>query len=467
MQENNFEKQVQQKMDELSIKPSEELWQKVSIAIAKRKTDRRIFVIIFLLLLLISSGVFITWNQMVDGRTNKAIVEIAGAGKTNATIQPGDDKNLLQNNDSRLIEKEEAGVSPIDQQEIAAVTKSPETSALMTGNESNGNNIVDTKSAEEIDIKKSVGAGYNSSPRVDVMIVNSDVETISEISPVLADTQKINIEKIIAYNEQVEKETVGILLGKIECLGSIQKPKKRWELGFNFSAGGVAMQNGVLGVIGLGNADESKSYAAYSPVTGGSNGSATSPAATPSAIEPGFGIVLGAFLQKNISSNMNLLFGLNYKRYSSSMMVGARVDSSFLSNMNNSSTSYRPGNSTAYKNNFHFLELPVALQFRVTKKQKLPVYIYSGLSIAQLIGSNALQFSAQPGSYYSDNDLFNKTQVNVSAGILFSLSRRAKNPFLLGPDINFSLSEMANSGLYKDRHYSYLGIVLQKRIGKN
>jgi hypothetical protein len=243
--------------------------------------------------------------------------------------------------------------------------------------------------------------------------------------------------------------------------------KSKWKLGFNFSAGGVAMQNGVLGVIGLGNADEAKTYAAYSPVTGGSTGSATTPVAAPSTIDPGFGFVLGAFLQKNISPNMSLLFGLNYKRYSSSMMVGGRVDSSFLSNMNSGRVSYRSGSSTEYKNNFHFLELPVALQFRVTKQNKLPVYIYSGLTIAQLIGSNALQFTAQPGSYYSDNGLFNKTQVNVSAGILFSLSRRAKNPFLLGPDINFSLSEMANSGLYKDRHYSYLGIVLQKRIGKN
>ena len=409
----------------------------------------------------------ITWNQIADGRTNKAIVENAGADKTNATNQTGDDKNQLQNSDARLVEKAASGVSGIDQQKIPTVTKPPKTTVLITV----ANRLVTISLVANLTKKgyqKKCWPSYTQSPRVNVMIVESDVETLSEVSPASAEDQKINIEKIIAYNEQVKKETVEIpVLGKIECLGGIPKQKNRWKLGFNFSAGGVAMQNGVLGVIGLGNADESKSYAAYSPVTGGSTGSATTPVAAPSTIDPGFGFVLGAFLQKNISPNMSLLFGLNYKRYSSSMMIGGRVDSSFLSNMNSGRVSYRSGSSTEYKNNFHFLELPVALQFRVTKQNKLPVYIYSGLTIAQLIGSNALQFTAQPGSYYSDNDLFNKTQVNVSAGILFSLSRRAKNPFLLGPDLNFSLSEMANSGLYKDRHYSYLGIVLQKRIGKN
>jgi hypothetical protein len=79
MQENNFEKQVQQKMDELSIKPSEELWQKVSFAIAKRKTDRRIFVIIFPFVVIARFRCVYYLDQIADGRTNKAIVENAGA----------------------------------------------------------------------------------------------------------------------------------------------------------------------------------------------------------------------------------------------------------------------------------------------------------------------------------------------------------------------------------------------------
>ena len=71
MQENNFEKQVQQKTDELKLKPSDEVWQKVAVAIAKRKSDRRVFAIVFLLLLFISSAIFIIWDLESGRKINK------------------------------------------------------------------------------------------------------------------------------------------------------------------------------------------------------------------------------------------------------------------------------------------------------------------------------------------------------------------------------------------------------------
>jgi hypothetical protein len=48
----------------------------------------------------------------------------------------------LQNNESRLIEKTETSVAPIDQQKITAVTKQPKATVRITGSESIGNNIV-------------------------------------------------------------------------------------------------------------------------------------------------------------------------------------------------------------------------------------------------------------------------------------------------------------------------------------
>ncbi len=48
MQENNFEKQVQQKLDELKLDPSESVWQNVYAKIKRKKIEnqdkRRIFV---------------------------------------------------------------------------------------------------------------------------------------------------------------------------------------------------------------------------------------------------------------------------------------------------------------------------------------------------------------------------------------------------------------------------------------
>jgi hypothetical protein len=63
MQENNFEKQVQQKMEELKIDPSINVWQKVSLSITDRKRDRRIFYLFCLLFVAITAGTIFWWNN--------------------------------------------------------------------------------------------------------------------------------------------------------------------------------------------------------------------------------------------------------------------------------------------------------------------------------------------------------------------------------------------------------------------
>ena len=94
MQESNFEKQVQEKMDELKINPSGEVWQKVAVAIEKRKGDRRIFAIIPLLILCMGSGVFILLNQTTRPNPIKTVSGNANAQKGNGS------KNPLTENDS-------------------------------------------------------------------------------------------------------------------------------------------------------------------------------------------------------------------------------------------------------------------------------------------------------------------------------------------------------------------------------
>ena len=245
------------------------------------------------------------------------------------------------------------------------------------------------------------------------------------------------------------------------------KQNKQWQIGFNFSLGVAATKNGYLGIIGSGNGDGLKSFADMAQNTGSTTGQGATISYIPAKIQSGAGVTVGVFVQKNISPKTNFLIGLNYKKYSSAMMIGGRVDSFVIvSNFNRVNEFYRSGDKIKYKNNFHFIELPVALQIKLGKQKKAPVYFNTGVSISQLLGSNALQFDTRSGAYYSNNALLNKTQVNVSAGFLFSLSGNAKYPFLIGPDMNYSLTKMAKSGLFKNRHYSYFGIQVQKVIGK-
>ncbi len=85
----------------------------------------------------------------------------------------------------------------------------------------------------------------------------------------------------------------------------------------------------------------------------------------------------------------------------------------------------------------------------------MPLALNAGISISQLIATNALQFNNTSGIYYYDNSLFKKTQLGFSTGIYFS---NKSNTVLIGPHIYYGITKIASEGLYKNAHFTYLGI---------
>jgi len=62
MEENKFEKQVQQQMDELEIQPSGTVWEKIELQIEKKKSRGWGLIILFLLIGFILPGGYWLWN---------------------------------------------------------------------------------------------------------------------------------------------------------------------------------------------------------------------------------------------------------------------------------------------------------------------------------------------------------------------------------------------------------------------
>ena len=62
MEENKFERQVQQKMDELKINPSDSVWENVKSGIEKRKNRKWAFLILFFLFALLLTGGYWLYN---------------------------------------------------------------------------------------------------------------------------------------------------------------------------------------------------------------------------------------------------------------------------------------------------------------------------------------------------------------------------------------------------------------------
>jgi hypothetical protein len=110
-----------------------------------------------------------------------------------------------------------------------------------------------------------------------------------------------------------------------------------------------------------------------------------------------------------------------------------------------------------YHNYYHFIELPVLFQFKISSK-KIPMFFSAGVSISNLISSNAVQFNNATRYYYHDNSLFTKTQFGFSTGLSAEFFSKQKRSILIGPYIYYGSGKIANESLYKNEHFSFIGL---------
>lgn len=90
--------------------------------------------------------------------------------------------------------------------------------------------------------------------------------------------------------------------------------------------------------------------------------------------------------------------------------------------------------------------------------KNFPVFWSGGITLSQLVKSNALQFDASSGIYYKDNSLLNKTHLGFSTGLSTTLFQNRKFAMLFGPYFQYSASQLANQGLYSKKHFVFIGL---------
>ncbi|CAN5635081.1 hypothetical protein BH11BAC5_BH11BAC5_50420 [soil metagenome] len=512
MPENEFEKEVQQKIDGLKLKPNVEVWQNVSTAITKRKAGKRIFILIFLLLFFSTAGLFVIYNGTKQQEKSAIVTQENISVNVNVTKPSIKEDKLTKPvaaaTDNGTIEKEKIGTGTLSTQkkagEIITSTIQPKVPLPQAQGKSeraenkenfvnkdqpdiadvhhNGNPKIQYKKKQKLSTKVSKGSVENDENKNIAAAGKESEKVVVDPAPGVADSASENIVRSPVLNPIEEnissiKDTVVSLKKSTEKTNVVVKKSERlkqintWKWGVNFSAGVATTSNGYLGIIGASNSDANKAYYSADQISGAGNSQASNAVYRPSKIRPGVGVTVGIFVQKNVSIKTAVSVGINYKTYNTTMAVGSQLDSIIPANnylnLNSAAyTFYRTGASSNYKNHFRFIELPIAVNINLNKQHKRPVYLTTGIVIARLIGSNALQFDTASGKYYSNNNLLNKTQANISIGALFGLSKMVKNPVLIGPDISFGLNKIAKTNLYADRRYSYFGLRLQKNFGK-
>lgn len=460
MEENKFEKQVQQKLDELKINPSDSVWENVNTRIAKRKKRKEIILIFFLLFITtLTGGYWFLNSDLSDSKSKEAIntnieKQIEGQevenknnvseGKTVTGHLATDQKKTL-NNFSKKVKGDNKNFTdshqPINENAKRKLFKK----------KTKGNLVAIVASSEVVTMpvdKEGNDSVAAPQPNIENNIDNPNDKILSDVKIDSNNTEK----DIAGIGDSIieSKNRKDTLAKNIVTKKFVNAPSKsKWQVGI-FIAGGISHVGNQF--LALGN-PPSADYS-QSPANNGSTGGAVIP--SPPHIRNSVGYVLGIFLEKNVSKKTKVSFGVNYKEFNTSNLVGQKNDTTGRVYYD-----YYSRNSNVrkhYNNNFKFIELPLSLKVQLGDNKNFPVFWSGGITLSQLVKSNALQFDASSGIYYKDNSLLSKTHLGFSTGLSTTLFQNRKFAMLFGPYFQYSASQLANQGVYNKKHFDFIGL---------
>jgi hypothetical protein len=458
MEQNNFEKNMQQKMDELKIAPSESVWTNVEKRIGKKDKDRKLIFMLFLLIVFLLSGGYWLMNSSKNNQNNNHQIgnviknESSSKGRNNedsSFAKPGIIlQNKPENNDVARVLVKKIKDSNIHSQNIIDKEK-----------EKNGEKIIGKFESEP---KENFSKQRNNEDSAFALNEKKPAKIKSDIfekeNENVPDNSMNNIENHISaesISKQLKLEKTGEkIIAKNDSAKKNNSAKKHWDIGFTFSGGASLIGNDLL----ERNSRVADLSAAF---PGGSSSGNPGYFYSPSPIKNSTAFIAGIFIEKNISVRGKIALGLSYKYYSLVNKVGKKVDSLLSPSTQyfSVSNSYNSYNSIhTHRNNFHFLEVPVSFKLQINKNKKLHLSWETGVDLSQLISSNALQFKPNPGLYYNDNLMFHKTQFGLNTGLFVTLFSHQKMTFTVGPYFYYSFSKLAEEGLYQNKHFSFIGI---------
>jgi hypothetical protein len=479
MQENNFEKQVQQKMDGLALSPSGEVWQKLQLELEKKR-DKKKGWLIFILLFICMAGGGLIWLLQPFKTTigkNEMIQNSAALNDSIAILKLQPDTNKVnskikaQSGNESFIHQNKVDTKPLVSNTAAPVIVSK--TLLTKGFKAKSISIADKNEA----LYKQQKFSRVTTAKTTMQVTNAEIETVSfndlpisfskesasfslleiesreHISPSIIFTDGLR-NRLQPFNEAPVTEN---LIAKEKSRKNFSGKNKNLSFLISFGIGQTATASNYLGATANRSYYDYNSYLAANT---GTTGTGNLRSNIPSTIKPSAGIFIGFLAAKKISPKSSFSFGLQYQLTTTSVSVGQAIVAA------DGSKAFATGNSNSYYNKYHFIQIPIEYSSQLGHFKKHNLFFNAGISLSQLLHTNALQFNNTVGQYFIGNDYFNKTIIGVSGGFSINILKDNKAPLLLGPSFNYSITSLAGKGLYDNSHYGFLGIRLLKVIKK-
>jgi hypothetical protein len=448
MHENNFEKQVREKMDQLGFDPTDVVWTNVDLEINKEKRKRRpLFWIFFVSGLIVgAAGVYTVLQINVQ----------SGSKMTNQ------EKTILSNHENVIKKNPKRESHAVE----TNPTRSNTASSAFSGSfgkkrdyESVNNRTNLTRNADsQVEGVTSAGNNIENDTREPEIIENKD----HNISNSSSADKTIAGDMAIVSDAKAQKADKTMITDSVSEIKSQVSPKEKlktspWSFAITATAGFSSNNQSLFQSINTAN----NSYYAYTP-SNSSTGAPTPAPYLPSSLEAGFSFGAGVMINRKLSKRVSISSGLNYHYYSTKIHTGSDLDSSrFVYAANGQPTLvnsfYQGGQAQSYTNQYHFIGLPLILSFQMNKSIKNPINWEAGFSFSWLLSTNALHFDPNANVYFKNSQLFNKTQWNAITAVMVGFPVHT-HTVELGPQMQYGLSGLLNTNTVNQGHLFYLGI---------
>lgn len=446
--QNDFEKQVQQKMEELKLVPSRPVWEKVEMQIRKEKDRRRVLFWIPLLAL-IGAGLWIGIDKYAQTSAFKSPAPVkeksvgAPATGNNAPVEsfktvPATTSGHQVLRQSQIeskhfnpndVRRTSANVTESDRAIAKEAISKEEKISVPVHNET-----VKTESTEHIE--KTRPLKDEAAPNTQANELKS-IDTIGVTKPVVNTTTQAGTQDSVSVKAApIKKYAIS----------------RKWKYGLLVASGWSG-----LGRVEFYNGQKSMN-AFSSPVTNGGTGQFVSYG--PSTIEKGLAFTVGGTAKKQLTRRTAFATGLRYDYYSNTIQVGSQVNQNRtiqnypVSTFYYSATQYYSGQTTVlqpYKNQYHFVSMPADMEWQMLKKH--PLNLSFGLSFQYLVASNALRYDYTTQSYFHNMSAFNRAQLMSGISMTYSVPLKQK-PLRFGPQIQYGLTRLEKGNA--DNHlFSY------------
>jgi hypothetical protein len=172
--------------------------------------------------------------------------------------------------------------------------------------------------------------------------------------------------------------------------------------------------------------------------------------------EPAFAFKAGVHARKNISKRSSLSAGLGYSYLADRIKIGTNQSPA----QSFSALWYYSGSpQKTHTDHFHFIELPLVYNWRVTNNADHFLSLNVGVAPSYLLSTNALVYDTTLGGiYYYNKDLITKFHFNFISGISYQFRNKKNLEFSFGPQFSFDVTKAFKSDLDKRKYILYTGI---------